>query len=316
MAASHADIEPLRILQASCDWTVLGFDLSAAQSTQEPISTSQLRKRYHGLCLQVHPDKSSSSHATAAFRKLSTAYDRLIEAIQNGQISGVPTGPNKQATARPAGFTDGDMKWRKPSTTKPSQNKWWEGKSWIEIDKELMKEEAHLLREKAQYEARAKVRSAARHAKRKQNEARIASGLSDLYEKYNLAPTDFAGESNESATVSRPPCKRAKPSDNIMRGPTTKKAKSKKAKWPPKGPPSVINHARSTAEAVSDRRSLHADSHSANVQSPSTTSNSKWGHDGWTKMQTGKFTADPNRIQQRSRKMADYFIQSCRKPND
>ena len=56
-----------------CPYQLLGVERTA--------SASQLRKAYHKLALRVHPDKNSSPDATAAFKRVAEAHEKLCVII-------------------------------------------------------------------------------------------------------------------------------------------------------------------------------------------------------------------------------------------
>ena len=273
MSLKQQDADCDRVLSCAADWDVLGLSSASAAAG---LSPSELRKRYLKLCLQVHPDKNRSDHATPAFRRLSTAHDRL----QKGQGIGSSTATARTtgsgcSAARPAGFTEGDAKWRSRQSASAAASgeldrKWWEQKSWREIEAEIAREEAAFQHELVASKERTAVRTAKKALKRKHNDRRVASGLADLYAKYSLQPepshepqaddlpndgnndgnNDGGGEDTsgapERATGGTNPWEAV----GSMRPAPSKRPKHapKPAKqWPPRAPPLATSPPRTTA---------------------------------------------------------------------
>eukprot|EP00041_Stephanoeca_diplocostata_P032512 m.1042499 g.1042499 ORF g.1042499 m.1042499 type:complete len:107 (+) comp24162_c1_seq43:841-1161(+) len=87
----------------------------------------------------------------------------------------------------------GDMQWRQKEclgSVEHEGRKWWEHKSWRDIERLLRREEAEFMKEysvsKAAASQRAKKRKEQKAAQRRSNEARVSSGLDALRAKYGV----------------------------------------------------------------------------------------------------------------------------------
>ena len=205
-------------------------------------------------------------HVFRAFRRLSTAYDRLLKKGNSTAATAATTTTGSggsstcHSTARPSGFTahttEGDAKWRRRDTSAASSGeldrKWWEQKSWREIEAEIAREEAAFQHELVASKERAAARAANKTQKRKRNDRRVAGGLAELYAKYSLRPEppadagqDGVGRDDDIDAAARERRdKRGASGTNpweavgAMRSKRPKRApKPAKVQWPPRGPP-------------------------------------------------------------------------------
>ncbi|KAL7682848.1 putative DnaJ domain, Chaperone J-domain superfamily [Plasmopara halstedii] len=71
--------EAIRVLRCSTHYEVL--NLKGAKQTPEFVNAHQVRKRYKELAILVHPDKNQSPNAESAFKRLSEAYECLVDEI-------------------------------------------------------------------------------------------------------------------------------------------------------------------------------------------------------------------------------------------
>eukprot|EP00035_Acanthoeca_spectabilis_P026120 m.461410 g.461410 ORF g.461410 m.461410 type:complete len:212 (+) comp22298_c0_seq1:201-836(+) len=161
----------------------------------QTVSQSQLRRAYHNLCLEVHPDKCPDPRAQQAFQRLSAAFDELrrlcnckgaAASSQQSQSAGGPDAPPTNAREKPIGVTAGDWKWRRAAAGPVEPRKWWEQKSFVEIERYLRVEEAELERELTSAVRKRQQQVAMKKVKTKRNAQRISAGLQHLRSKYKL----------------------------------------------------------------------------------------------------------------------------------
>ncbi len=146
----------------------------------------------------MHPDKNGAPRAGDAFKRLCLAFDSLQD-------------PQKQADAlerlrhrRGAAAEGGSARAEDEETDVAGGGggggggregrKWWEGRSWADIEREIQRQDAaykaRFARDHAAYEAR-RERKRQRTA---EEHARVRDGLAELRAKYGIAPSEDSAD--------------------------------------------------------------------------------------------------------------------------
>eukprot|EP00038_Savillea_parva_P012305 m.203699 g.203699 ORF g.203699 m.203699 type:complete len:240 (+) comp22211_c0_seq1:123-842(+) len=204
-----------RILASTNARSTLGLPDPGSGNDGKLLQRSVLRRAYHALCRAVHPDKCDDPRAGQAFHRLSAAFDELLDQCPdadthgnqcrsdshqtsswNGQSAGANGhGPAGDGTTppKPPGVTQGDWKWRRaasqPASTAGAATKWWEQRSFVEIERLLRMQEAELEREIESSVRQRQKRTAVKTSQRQRNNSRVSAGLDSLRRKYHLPST-------------------------------------------------------------------------------------------------------------------------------
>lgn len=97
------------------------------------------------VLLQVHPDKNPYPQAGEAFKALSQAFDCLSDAHSRAAHfcklvrEGAAVRSNKRRKRNGSDSSQRASKMR--SDSEQDVRKWWEGRSWVEIEKAMKREE-------------------------------------------------------------------------------------------------------------------------------------------------------------------------------
>ncbi|XP_065191146.1 uncharacterized protein LOC135822330 [Sycon ciliatum] len=176
------EAECFRVLTASSHFEVLQLEKTA-------VDGDVVRKQYRKIALRVHPDKNHSPDAEQAFKAVSLAYDCLSSEDSQQDyldelIHGTSTSshshsqsdhPKKKSKSHGSSFNHGAY-----------TRKWWEQKSWEEVEKELKKQEEAWKEQVAHEVAEYQMRKERKSAYRKRRHARVHNKLAPLYAKYGL----------------------------------------------------------------------------------------------------------------------------------
>ncbi|KAH7488803.1 hypothetical protein KRP22_008554 [Phytophthora ramorum] len=92
--------EVTRILSCSTHYQVLKLQLPGNPPVL--VDAQQVRRRYKELAIRVHPDKNRATEAEAAFKRLSGAYECLVDEIcQRKYLQEVQVQQPNSKTAKP-----------------------------------------------------------------------------------------------------------------------------------------------------------------------------------------------------------------------
>eukprot|EP00823_Brevimastigomonas_motovehiculus_P001971 TRINITY_DN1283_c0_g1_i1.p1 TRINITY_DN1283_c0_g1~~TRINITY_DN1283_c0_g1_i1.p1 ORF type:complete len:311 (-),score=101.36 TRINITY_DN1283_c0_g1_i1:99-1031(-) len=212
MDPTDAKIAIKQILQAPNAFAVLGL------TTEAVHEASTVRHQYRRLAILVHPDKCSLPDAKEAFHLLSGSFERLHDPVkqekylleltstkysssssskQSHQYTASTSSKKRKKPSAPSSSSTTTSSTSTPSSSQKS-DKWWESKSWQDIEDRLHREETlfkeEMKRKQEHSEFRKKIVSERR---RRLDEEKTKPVLDFLKEKYGLASeSDTTGSSD------------------------------------------------------------------------------------------------------------------------
>jgi len=154
----------------------------------ETVEVSVVRKLYRRLALSTHPDKTAAQNASEAFMRLSEAFDVLgdeeKQAVYLQSLGGHRSKLHRSGA--------GDAASRGPHSDEFRHHhhaykaKWWQNRSWKEIEEEIRRQDEAFKRDLEITQAKSEIRKRARQEQRRDQEAIIRANLAPLREKYGL----------------------------------------------------------------------------------------------------------------------------------
>ncbi|KAK1947572.1 DnaJ subfamily B member 9 [Phytophthora citrophthora] len=201
-----AELELSRILDCDTHYQVL--KLNQSEHTAVFTDVHQVRKRYKELAILVHPDKNRAADAEAAFKRLSEAYECLVdETSQRNYLQQLRVRRPKSDTQTPKQKYQYKRKRKNQSKSEEGPSLPKRRRTPEEIWQEFQRQEEELARQQFQAKGFDRVYESA--AKRPTGTSN-SSSTGPPEEQQNILDSDLDAKAGNWAAWSNPTSKRRK----------------------------------------------------------------------------------------------------------
>lgn len=195
-----------RVLTAGNHFAVFGLSIPDAAP---PVDARTIRKSYKTLALRIHPDKNDDPRATEAFKRLSMAMECLSDAGAQEEyirsLASFAKGISKRGVGKRK-TPEGQPRKRPPPQQKKEKERtkgpWWEGKSWVELEAEILRQEMAFFREQEEENERQKEKENQKRARRQQkhdeNIKQVFKGHRAIFRHHGVEIHDLSERNNDT----------------------------------------------------------------------------------------------------------------------
>ncbi|KAG1711309.1 hypothetical protein DVH05_008562 [Phytophthora capsici] len=199
------ELEVSRILHCDTHYQVL--KLSQSEHSPKFTDAQQVRRRYKELAILVHPDKNRASDAEAAFKRLSEAYECLVdETSQRNYLQQLQAHRPKTGTQIPKQKYQYKRKRKNPSKTKSEEGP-KRRRTPEEIWQEFQRQEEEIARRQFQAKGFDRVYES---ASKRPGGTSNPSSTGSPEEQQNILNSDLGAKASNWAAWSNPVSKRRK----------------------------------------------------------------------------------------------------------